>query len=75
MLKAVKEFDTTIDRNAEIVAEVLNAAVKKDQDYFLQCDKPPQRFELHNRYSHRFIPLRPKADAIKEAVRQFLGVN
>jgi hypothetical protein len=78
VIKAIKDLDDTVYQNANKLLHVLNDAVKKDPDYYLRYDDQtsPQYFhQIDAMWLDNFIPLSPKTDRIRDAVRQFLGVK
>jgi hypothetical protein len=77
-LKTIKDLDDTVYKNADKLLHVLNDAIRKDPDYYLRYDDQtsPQYFhQIDAMWLDNFIQLRPKADNIRDAVRQFLGVG
>jgi hypothetical protein len=78
VVKTIKDLDDTVYKNADKLLHVLNDAAKKDPDYYLRYDDQtsPQYFhQIDAMWLDNFIQLRPKADNIKDAIRQFLGVK
>lgn len=78
IIKAVKNFDDVVYKNADKLLHVLNDALKRDSDYYLRYDDPssPTYFhQLDAMWLDNFIQLRPEADKIREEIRKFLGVQ
>jgi len=78
IIKEVKNFEDVVYKNADKLLHVLNDALKKDPDYYLRYDDPSSSTYFHQldaMWLDNFIQLRPEADKIKNAVRQFLGVR
>lgn len=77
IVTAVKDFDLAVERNASILRGVLDDALKENPDNFLFHDDAGSAYWLRidALYREKFILLSPKADAVRTAIRQFLGVN
>lgn len=78
IIKAVKNFDDIVYKNADKLLHVLNDELKKDPDYYLRYDDPssPTYFhQLDAMWLDNFIQLRPEADKIRDEIRKFLGVQ
>ncbi len=77
IIQALKGFDAAIDGDAELLASVENDALKKDPNYFLHFDDTTSPFfhVVDTIYLDKFVELRPKADKVRDAIRQFLGVK
>ncbi len=78
VIKEVKDFDDSVYKNADKLLHVLNDALKKDPDYYLRYNDSSSSKYFHQidaMWLDNFIQLRPKADKIRDAVRQFLGVK
>jgi hypothetical protein len=78
IIKAVKDFHDAVSKNTDKLVNVLNDAIKKDPDYYLRYNdfsSPAYFHQLDNMWFDGFIQLRPKADKIRDAIRQFLGVK
>jgi hypothetical protein len=78
VIKAVKDFDDSVYKNADSLLHVLNAALKKDPNYFLRYDdttSPEYFHQLDAMWLNTFIQLRPEADKVRDAIRKFEQVN
>lgn len=78
VISAVRDFDMAVGDNAENLRKVLNSALQKDRNYILKYDDDasPQYFhQTDAMWLDNFIQLRPKADAIRDAIRKYLGVK
>jgi hypothetical protein len=77
VIQALKNFDTAIISNVEMLARVEDDALKKDPNYFLLYDDSNSPFfhEIDALYFRKFVLLRPKADKVRDSVRKFRGVN
>lgn len=75
IIAGVKEFDAAVEQNAQILRSVLDDALKENPDNFLLHDDSgsPYWLRIDGLYREKFIPLSPKADAIRTAIRQLLG--
>jgi hypothetical protein len=76
--KAIKDFDDAVYQNADKLMHTLNDSVKKDPDLYVRYSDQSSPFYFHRLdalWLDSFIQLRPKADKIRDAVRQFLGVE
>lgn len=77
-IKAVKNFDDVVYKNADKLLHVLNDALRKDPDYYLRYDDPSSPIYFHQldaMWLDNFIQLRPEADKIRDAIRQFLDAG
>jgi hypothetical protein len=74
---AVKEFDTAVEQNAQTIRSVLDIALQESPDNFLLHDYPSSFYwrRIDALYREKRVPLSPKADAVRSAIRKFLGVN
>lgn len=77
IVKSLKTFDSAIQQNATHLIEVLSAAMDKDQNLYLEYDNPnsPMVHELDALYLDTFVQLRPEADKVRDAIRNYLHVN
>ena len=78
VIKSIKEFDDAVYENADDLLHVLNNALKKDPNYYLRYEdlSSPEHFHrIDAMWLDHFILLRPKADKIRDAIRQFLDVK
>jgi len=78
IIKAVTELDAAASENAKKLLYVLDDALRKDPNYYLLHDDLGSTQFVHqidHRWNMAFIPLRPKADDIRMAIRQFLRVQ
>jgi len=77
ILNTVKDFDATVSQNATHLIEVLNGAMNENKDYYFEYDNPssPLFHKLDALYLDTFIQLRPKADKVRDSIRQFLAVT
>jgi hypothetical protein len=77
IVKSLKNFDSVIQQNATHLIEVLSAAMDKDQNLYLEYDNPtsPMVHELDALYLDTFVQLRPEADKVRDAIRNYLHVN
>jgi len=76
--KEIKGFDKSIDKNATDLLHVLNSALKKDPNYFLQYDdvSSPQYFhQIDAMWLDHFTQLEPQANKIRDAIHKYLGVK
>jgi hypothetical protein len=74
---AIKDFDKTLDDNAHLLIQVVNEKYSQDKNNILFDDDPnsPYLGATFNTYWSRFVPLKPKADTVLEAIRKFYGVK
>ncbi|HET6930159.1 MAG TPA: carboxypeptidase regulatory-like domain-containing protein [Candidatus Acidoferrum sp.] len=78
VIQAVNEFDAAVSQNAEKLLHILDEALRKDPNYYLRHDELDSIEFVHqidHTWNVEFIPLRPKADNIRMAIRQFLHVE
>lgn len=77
VVSAVKEFDVTMEENAKLLIRVLNDALQENREYYLQCDdfNSPYWHVIDNMYWRKFKEFRPKADKIRDAIRQSLNTK
>ena len=78
VIDAVKEFDVAVADNAQLLIKVLNDALQTNPDYYLHYDDMSSSQYWHaidGMYLPRFTQLRPKADKIREAIRQSLNTK
>jgi hypothetical protein len=78
VIKAVKELDDAVFENAKNLLFILDDALRKDPSYYLLHDdlgSPQFVHQIDHTWNMKFIPLRPKADNIRMAIRQFLLVQ
>src|SRR6266853_391274 len=77
VIKTIKDLDDAVYKNADKLLHVLNSALKKDPDYYLRYEDQSSPYYFHQvdaMWLDNFIQLRPEADKIGDAIRQFLGV-
>jgi hypothetical protein len=77
IIEAIKDLDSAVTQNAETLRTVLNDGLKENPDYFLQYDQVSSPYFQHvsELYLNKFIQLRPKADKIRDAEREFVGAK
>jgi hypothetical protein len=78
VIKAVKDLDDAVSENAKKLLYTLDDALRKDTNYYLRHDDlGSQQYsrQIDRTWNREFIPLRPKADNIRMAIRQFLHVQ
>ena len=77
IIQTLNEFDAAVKGNAETLARVEDAALKRNPNYFLYYDdfESPFFHQIDTLYFDKFIQLRPKADRVRDAIRQFGGVK
>jgi hypothetical protein len=73
---AVADLDRTVSQNATLLFDVLNEEMQRDPNAILFNDDPssPYSGAAENAYYRAFHRLKPKADAIVEAIRRYLKV-
>ncbi len=74
---AVKSLNDALFENEQILIKVLNEALHADKNYYLHYNDTTSKYwvAIDAMYYKRFMPLRPRADAIRESARAFLGVR
>ncbi len=78
ILRAIKDLDEAVYKNADDLMHVLNTALKKDSDYYLRYDdqtSPEYFHQIDAMWLNHFVQLRPKADKIRDAIRKYVGVK
>lgn len=77
VISAVKDFDLAVQENANNLIRALNSALQKNPDYYLRYDdfQSPYFHKVDGMWLEHFIQLRPKADKVRDAIRQFIGVK
>jgi len=78
IIDAVQELDQATEENTNNLLRVLHDAANENADYFLHYDdfaSPSYFHQVDSLWLSSFVQLRPKADKIKNAIRQFLGVK
>jgi hypothetical protein len=77
IIESLKHFDSVIQKNATHLIEVLSAAMDQDHNLYLQYDNPqsPMFHKIDALYLDTFIQLRPEADKVRDATRNYLHVN
>jgi len=77
ILNALKEFDSVVSQNSTHLIEVLNAAMQENKEYYFEYDNPNSSLfhKIDALYLDTFIPLRPKADGVRDVIRKFLRVD
>ena len=74
--RAVSDLNLTVQSNASGLIDVLNNAYHKSPDYFLRYDDSSDReywLRIDEMYFQaRFIPLKPRAEAVSEAIARSL---
>jgi hypothetical protein len=78
IVRTVKEFDDAVFKNADNLLYVLDGALQKDPDYFLRYEdvsSPVYFHKIDAMWLDHFIQLEPKANKIRDAIRQHLGVK
>lgn len=75
---AIKNFDDVVGKNANQLLEVLDETIGKDPNYYLRYDdvsSPDYFHKIDGIWFERFIQLKPEADKITNAIRQFLYIK
>jgi hypothetical protein len=74
IVKPLKDMDATVGENANIMLRVMNAALQKDEDYYLRRGDSTSCYwqAVDGMYRKQFIPLEPKAAEITESIRLIL---
>lgn len=76
IISTVRDFNAAVYQNAEILRTVLDAALQEDPNNFLLHDEVGSFYWLRidALYREERIHLDSKADAVRNAIRKFLGV-
>ncbi len=74
---ALKDFDTAVEDNSVLMIGSLNDSLASDPRIIVYDDTYSSNWygSASGLYWQRFIPLKPKADAIRSAIRAALGVK
>ena len=75
---AIKNLDDAVYENANQLLHVLNTALKKDPDYYLRYDDQTSLEYFHKidaMWLDSFVQLRPKADGIRDAIREYFQME
>ena len=78
VIQAVNELDAAVSENAKKLLYTLDDAIRKNPNFYLLHDDLGSTEFVHqidHTWNTEFIPLRPKADNIRIAIRQFLHVQ
>jgi hypothetical protein len=72
---ALRDFDTTIEQNLELMIDVLNERFSHNPDEFIFAEdqKSPHYGRIVGEYATRFLALGPRAGNIRQAIRNYLG--
>jgi len=74
--RAVADLNISVQQNASGLIDVLNNALHKSPDYFLRYndEESPEYWRRIDEmyFKARFIPLKPKADAVTQAIQRSL---
>jgi len=75
---AIKNLDDAVYENANQLLHVLNSALKKDPNYYLRYDdqtSPDYFHKIDAMWLDNFVQLRPKADGIRDAIRNYFQLE
>jgi hypothetical protein len=75
VISALQEFDQAVENNTLLIFEVLNERLADDQQNITDEPPSPRWSATQNLYWSRFIPLRPYAERITAATREYLKVK
>lgn len=75
VIEALKNFDAAVERDTVLMVESINASYSEDPLYILRCDDISSKKYYgvaQNRYFAKFVPLKPLADKVNNAIRESL---
>ncbi len=77
IVSQIKEFETAITDNAELLLRVLDETLRDHPDYYINYNdiNSLHWHEIDNAYFGRFTMLKPKAQKIRDAIRDFQNVK
>jgi len=74
VIAAIKDLDTTVQKNARTLLDTLDSCLQENPDYFMDGQMPPMGIS-HQRFNHSRTELKPKVDAILNASRRYLRAD
>jgi hypothetical protein len=75
--EALRSMHEALEKNEQILNQVLNEAMHLEPNHFLQYHDENSKYwhAIDPMYYKRFIALKPKADAVREAARRELKID
>jgi hypothetical protein len=73
----INELDKTLEKNMLILVDTINIQIKNDPNFVIydQDNNSPYLASTTNLYWSKFIPLKPRADAIIGSIRKYLNIG
>src|SRR5271170_2223231 len=75
VIDKVEDLDDTVGNDANILQQVLDSALRENQDIVVGANDPTSPYfgVINARYCDRFIQLEPKVNRIVDEGRSYLG--